>query len=153
MKFSDAQDDMLLLLNESFSIKNTDIEKKIDYCSVFEQLKQHTILPITQSIYKKLPITVDLLKQWQSSIMSFIFSNTRIIKEEERICRLLENKDVKFAIIKGTASAQYYPATIGRCLGDIDILVLPVKITISQPLKSTKSWDKLGQFTKKRAFY
>lgn len=28
-----------------------------------------------------------------------------------------------------------------------------VKITISQPLKSTKSWDKLGQFTKKRAFY
>ena len=28
-----------------------------------------------------------------------------------------------------------------------------VKITISQPLKLTKSWDKLGQFTKKRAFY
>lgn len=34
-----------------------------------------------------------------------------------------------------------------------NILNTCVKITISQPLKSTKSWDKLGQFTKKRAFY
>lgn len=49
--------------------------------------------------------------------------NARIDSEHVRICKILKKADIRCAVLKGCASALYYPDPLMRSMGDVDFIV------------------------------
>ena len=48
-----------------------------------------------------------------------------LMREQTRVLALLESAGIPVVVLKGAAAAIYYPHPENRCMGDIDLLVLP----------------------------
>ena len=65
---------------------------------------------------------------WQRLSASVIADNMRILYEHSELHELLSSNGIPYVILKGVASASYYPEPILRTMGDIDFLIRPSDI-------------------------
>lgn len=59
----------------------------------------------------------------RNSLNQTLADNTKIDFEHVRICSMMKNAGVRCTILKGYASALYYPDPLMRSMGDVDFLV------------------------------
>ena len=58
-----------------------------------------------------------------SLLTQYLTDNTRVDYEHVRICRTMKKAGIPCTILKGFASALYYPDPLSRSMGDVDFLV------------------------------
>lgn len=83
----------------------------------YDELKKHSIILLTASVYKSFQLSPDLQEKWEKIILQQVAYNVRYRREQENI-----PITVPFVILKGTTAAQYYPYPLYRLMGDIDIM-------------------------------
>ena len=96
-----------------------------DGCSLeelMEELQSQTCLSLTKDIVPQLPLGDSLRGRWETAVNHALANNAKISFEEQKIFSALEEAGVPCAVLKGSASAQYYPKPELRSRGDIDIL-------------------------------
>ena len=94
----------------------------VDWADVFDQTKRQGITGVVyHSIGKYLPASLDA--EWNHYNLKRLSHSVRLIHEQHDLCTLLY--DIPFIILKGTASAVYYPSPLQRTMGDIDFIVEP----------------------------
>ncbi len=84
---------------------------------MFEEVKQHAILPLLSPIIKKSLMTPEIRKDWISyAVQQMNYSN--IVDNAQSNLPVL----VPYVILKGSSVAQYYPHPEYRIMGDIDFM-------------------------------
>lgn len=63
--------------------------------------------------------------QLTQTVYASIVGNNRIFSDHTELHKLLTENNVPYVILKGAASAHYYPKPILRAMGDVDFLVKP----------------------------
>lgn len=74
---------------------------------------------------------------WQRLSASVIAANMRISYEHSELHDLLSSNNIPYVILKGIASASYYPDPVLRTMGDIDFLIRPQDIPKATELLSS----------------
>lgn len=64
-------------------------------------------------------------EKYENHMLSTVSHNIQITNEHVRVGTALDKAEIEYVIIKGCASAEYYPNPTYRAMGDIDVLVRP----------------------------
>lgn len=64
-------------------------------------------------------------ESWKNAVNSVVRRNIRVEAEHAELHRLMSDNSIPYVILKGCASAAYYPDPFLRTLGDVDFLIRP----------------------------
>ena len=85
----------------------------VNWAEVVEEAKAQAVMGIISSV---IPINDEITKQ---GIRNYI----RILYEQDKLIKLLDENNIPCVILKGCAAAVYYPKPHLRAMGDVDFLV------------------------------
>lgn len=77
---------------------------------------------------------------WKKLAYKEVGMNYRVSTAHVEICRLLEENGIPTVILKGCASARYYPHPEYRTMGDVDFYVAPEDVDRSRALLEAKGY-------------
>ncbi len=63
--------------------------------------------------------------KWFNSTAKSLIKNSFVLKSQEQLIKILNQNNLSYIILKGYASASYYPDFEKREFGDVDFLILP----------------------------
>ena len=86
-----------------------------------EALKQSVFLFIYE--LKKFSLAKADIEKWENAYLSQIANNIRNQVAHQELHKLLSEAGIDYVILKGMASAKYYPDPLLRTMGDVDFLV------------------------------
>lgn len=103
------------------------ILKEADWKAVMEEAGHQAVLISAfdaAAAYKEY-IPAEVYQQWFQRVSRGLVSNLRVSNAQRELTELLTKKGYPYIILKGEASAAYYPKPDLRHLGDIDFLIDP----------------------------
>lgn len=115
----------LSLFSEIKSPKeDIDFGEDIDWNSILEELKAHTIETIPcEVVIQNQKIPEAIRQEWMNLTLSQVSRWTRLMAAQDELIELMRKNDIEIAIIKGSAAAILYPQPEYRAMGDIDFVV------------------------------
>jgi len=101
-------------------------DENTDWQAVYKELSDHAVISLAVDVLPLIPgIGQELRQKWiMSSTRKMMFWH-KILKTQQELCELLWEKNIPFAVLKGSSAAVYYPKPEYRTMGDIDVLVRP----------------------------
>lgn len=97
----------------------------VDWYAVFEELKAQTMAGVVSdviSVYKDF-IPQELYQSWVLYAALVAKSSCRILSAQEKLFHDLSKGHIPAVVMKGSATARYYPNPLLRNCGDIDFLI------------------------------
>lgn len=115
---------ILEVLAFSLGKKKTDLcLDKLDMNKLFEEAKLQSVLPSVFDGLDKLGFAQFDNLELTILYEQMIANNLRILAEHESIEKLMSEAKIPYCILKGAASAKYYPEPYLRSMGDVDFYV------------------------------
>lgn len=119
-----AQKNVLGILSSYFSDKAILLSGGIDWYTVFEEMKQQTVIGHAFSFVESDDNVPSQLKnEWEAQAMAQYAFYFRLLRAQDGLLELLKSNNISAAILKGYAVAECYPMPHERRMGDIDFLV------------------------------
>ena len=119
---SETQELVLDLLSKELFGRKISIPKNIDWDSLYKESMNQTVLPIVYSDVSEI-IPSQEKAEWQQAVYQMLANNVQVLYEHKEIHKLLTEQGIPYTIIKGVASANYYPKPKLRIMGDVDFVV------------------------------
>lgn len=95
---------------------------------IYDEMRVQTILPLTGDLLPQLTgIPEELRQQWKLQIVSQVHDFDTYMHRQNQVAALLREREIPFAVMKGSSAAWDYPRPEYRPMGDIDLLVHPEK--------------------------
>lgn len=92
----------------------------IDAESLYREANMQAMLSLVHSVLKYHGISN---VGYESAYFQKVASNIRVIHEHQELHQLLSTNHIPYVVMKGSASAMYYPEPFLRAMGDVDFLV------------------------------
>lgn len=121
---TDAQRVLIALLKKSLFNFEVEIPDNTDWQEVYDEANFQSVIPLAfdgTAGVKGIP--ADIYKKFKNHTVAVMLNNDNVINGQKELTKLLEKNNVKYAILKGTSVARYYPKPELRTLGDVDFLV------------------------------
>lgn len=97
-------------------------EEEISWADVYQECIRQTVIPATApAVPAQAPLEIRM--KWINAAGVHAASNQRVQEGHFAIHRLLTENRIPYTILKGMATAQWYPDPEMRTLGDVDFLV------------------------------
>ncbi len=114
------QTDLAILqaIKESLWKSGTELPVDTDWDALLEEAQKQTVLGIIA-----VAVPLEVQKQWKTKTNAIIVQFIRILYAQKDLLQLLQTNNIPAVILKGTASAIYYPNPMQRSMGDIDYMV------------------------------
>lgn len=94
-----------------------------------ELYKESIMQSVPVLAYSALPkLSCEFYSKLEAAVFQTAASNCRVIYEHNVIGKMLSDNNIPYCILKGWASASYYPQPEKRSMGDVDFLVRPEDI-------------------------
>lgn len=119
-KISDTQILLLRMCAKALFGREFVMPKDYDAQKLVNVAKVQTVLPLVYSFIKD-NVSNDCSKLYSN----FIAKNIRVIYGHSQVHQALSEANIPYVILKGVASAAYYPEATLRTMGDVDVLVSP----------------------------
>jgi hypothetical protein len=100
-----------------------DMPKNVDWEAVYNELCNQGVIGLTNDIVTELDLPEAVGNKWRASLLWQTQRYLTICQEQNELVEALNNNNIDFIILKGTAAAVYYPNPEYRQMGDIDIIV------------------------------
>lgn len=128
--FSVEEQAVLQLLKEALSPQKSN--KKFDFMDADEQkilsiARKHAILPLLNDIVQELHLFTESQMDVVKETRRIVLQSYRLLFLTKYVVELLNSKGIKVVVLKGVATAGFYPVPELRKSGDIDLL-LPEEI-------------------------
>ena len=119
---SDTQRTLLRVLGtQLFGGPAPDFEE-VDWAALLNEARAQTVFPIVYSVAE--PYLPETFRPKARSLnLHFLASNVRNANQHGNVHRLMSENRIPYVIMKGMASASYYPEPLLRVMGDVDFLV------------------------------
>lgn len=122
MNLNKTQKSVLSLVSAALFSEEIDQPNNIDWKSLYQESLQQAVFPLVYSVVQdKLP--AEQKKLWEKNFYQFIASDIQVGYEHTEVHNLLTEHNIPYVILKGNASASYYPDPLLRMMGDVDFLV------------------------------
>ncbi|MBQ8229733.1 MAG: nucleotidyltransferase family protein [Clostridia bacterium] len=116
----------------------------VDWQTVMGEALAHTISLATYdaaAVYKEY-IPEETCSAWKMLGLKALKSVFGVSQAQSELVKILEENGVRYAILKGTSAAAYYPKPDLRALGDVDFLIDPNEKEEIGRLLETKGYEK-----------
>ncbi len=110
-----------ILSRELFA--NTCSLKVEDWNAVYKEAAQQAVSPLVYECIDKSVLPSEVLKMWKNDANAALANNIRIIHNHTLLDQWMGDTGTPYVILKGAASASYYPKPVYRTMGDVDFLV------------------------------
>lgn len=118
-----VQTAMLALLRHALWNETTPLPADAPWTAVYQEMKHHQIVSLPGNVLSALPLPPDLKQAWTRDIIRQISTNEWYYVGQDQLLSFLHQQGIPTLILKGAASAQYYPHPELRTMGDVDFLV------------------------------
>lgn len=98
-------------------------EMALDWDDVCAEAKKQTVIIPAFLSYQNFLLDIDIKKKIEGLVMSSIVNTIQNFSYSSYLNELMRKNEITYCILKGTASAIYYPDKLSRQMGDIDFLV------------------------------
>lgn len=99
---------------------NIEIHANTEKKFLFKEAKMQAVYPLVHPVFKNYGYA-DV--SGESAYFQKVASNMRVIHEHQELHHLLSTNHIPYVVMKGSASAMYYPEPFLRAMGDVDFLV------------------------------
>ena len=111
------------LASELFQ-KPLELPEQLDWDTVLAESVNQAVFPLVyNAVRDRLPSKLN--EKWKTYFFQSIAANIRADAAHSGLHRLLTENAVAYVVLKGSASARYYPKPEMRMMGDVDFLVYP----------------------------
>jgi hypothetical protein len=93
----------------------------VDWCEVMKEAKNQAVVQLIYSVLDKSALSPDEAKAWKQTASADFAKNIRIGHNHSLLHQWMN--DITYVILKGVASASYYPIPANRSMGDVDFQV------------------------------
>lgn len=113
---------LLPLLASSLFERQEILITDIDWDKLYQEAMSQAVFPL---IFTELDLTIPSEKkeEWENRFRYYISVNTNVTYEHSELNDTLAKRNIPYVILKGVASASYYPNPALRVLGDVDFLL------------------------------
>lgn len=118
-RLTDVQKTVIRLLSASLFSTDFDLPENIEWQPVLQEALQQSVLPLVY--FTAEPYVSDPL--WKKNAKRVLAGNIRVDFEHAELDRIMRENEIPYVILKGMASAAYYPDPSLRTMGDVDFLV------------------------------
>ena len=116
---------LLSLLGHNLFSARLEYDSDTDWQKVAAEAYAQAVFPVTFVDYKALPLDEELAQRVRSTLMKYMLLNTECFKNHAYLHRLMQENGISYCVLKGAASAIYYPDLLQRSMGDVDFYVHP----------------------------
>lgn len=115
------QNEIILLSLVSNALFDSEriIPDNVKWDEIIKESAEQAILPIAFSVSKKSYLSKDIEKDIQNQLFAYIANNMKVCYGHEYVDDLFRKKDIRYVVLKGCASANYYQNPIYRTMGCI----------------------------------
>ena len=114
---------LALLANNLFGAELS-IPDDVDWEAVYKECQQQTVLVHTYMSAKESGKVPDyILRDWEKKVISASAYHFQNFYTHHSVDSMMKEDSIPYVILKGCASARYYPKPIERQMGDVDFLV------------------------------
>ena len=95
-----------------------------DWKAVYEESKEQAVTSLCyRALYNHLSIPSEINGAWRKDSLRSISGNMVVTHNHALLHKWMTEADIPYVILKGVASAHYYPSPEYRAMGDVDFLV------------------------------
>ena len=121
-KNNQEKSEILAVLSNALFGNPLGLPAQTDWDALFHESIAQAVFPtVFQTVRDSLP--ADVKQRWERKFLQYTASNIRVVAAHADLHRILTEHDIPYVILKGCASARYYPSPELRTLGDVDFLV------------------------------
>lgn len=126
VRFSEEEIYLLVLLKTALSdqlLKEEDKKTGILWSSLLEKAKKHVVLSLMYDIIMETDITEEQCKYVEKHCRTIVSQNYHLLFLTKYLVGLFQQNNVEVLVLKGVATAEWYPVPELRKSGDVDLLV------------------------------
>lgn len=123
INISKSQSALLSLLSHNLFGAPLSLESDIDWTEVYAEARAQAVVMAAFKNYRELGLQEEIAQHIQNELRRYTASNLSCLQNHTRLHLLMEKHEIPYCIIKGAASAYYYPDTLMRNMGDVDFFV------------------------------
>lgn len=115
-----------------------------DWTAILTEAKNQAVVQLIDSVLDKSLLTPDEAKVWKQVASQDIANNIRIGHNHSVLHEWMSASDIPYVILKGAASASFYPIPAYRSMGDVDFLVKEEDLEKAEKIleeHGLKPWD------------
>lgn len=122
---SKTEKTILILLSRDLFKTSRSIPEDPDWEEVYQECRRQSVPILVWNALDKDRISGETAGKWKDTVIASAYNNLQIAWQHLLTDRLMEKGKIPYVILKGSASAAYYPAPMDRIMGDVDFLVRP----------------------------
>lgn len=123
MSYDVTQKTVLNLLSSAMFQKPFNTNIKVDWKSVFDECRAQSVTSLAFSALPKNEVPQEVYSDWKEQVNTGLAANSRICYAHTILHNMLTDAGITYVILKGCASAEYYPEPLLRTMGDVDFYV------------------------------
>lgn len=128
------------LVKSALKSKIYDPEDELTAEEISNIYRESTVQAVALLAFEALPANAKTaVPRFENTAFGVAANNIRVTTEHIAIGKVLEDNGIPYCILKGYASAYYYPNPESRSMGDVDFLVTP-----SDMERATKAIEGIG---------
>ena len=113
---------ILSILSSALFGNALELSDDLDWDALFQESIAQAVFPLVFHTTQEL-LPEEVKRKWEGDFLQNLASNIRVNAAHASLHRLLTEHDIPYVILKGCASARYYPEPELRTMGDVDFLV------------------------------
>ena len=119
----------------------------IDWEALIAESKKQAVFLLAFKDYKSFPIDESTSRKIECDVKAHMAANMRNFQQNAILHSLMTRSGISYSVIKGLASAHYYPEPLLRGMGDVDFLVAESDIERTRKLLLDEGFvsDKYGE--------
>lgn len=121
-KISETQRLLLQLVGCALFGGTLDFPETIDWNALLREAKQQAVLPLAYHAAKDC-FTGEKAEKLENRINDLVVNNMYLEFDHVELHQTMEAAGIPYVVMKGSASAAYYPQPMLRMMGDVDFLV------------------------------
>lgn len=136
------QSTILQFLSQALFKRDVEIQDQ-DWLEVLKEAKNQAVVQLVDSVIDKNLLTADEVHAWKQAASADIANNIRVGHNHSLLHKWMSG--IPYVILKGAASASYYPSPTHRSMGDVDFLVKEEDLARAGKVleeNGLKPWDK-----------
>lgn len=96
-----------------------------DWQGIYEECCQQAVPALAWKSVDREALPKELADRWKDTLAVQAYHSLQVTWQHQQVHELMEQAGIPYVILKGCASAAYYPAPLERTMGDVDFLVRP----------------------------
>lgn len=114
---------LLNLLSNALFGAPMELSDTVDWQEVYRESVEQSVAALAFSNLNKSILPETVAKSWEELTFQIMMSNMHVDSDHAKLHQILSSAKIPYVILKGDASAAYYPDPMLRAMGDVDFLI------------------------------